>query len=441
MGVYSRKRRSGLVWCICYQVEGRQVHAVIGPDKREAERELARRQKAIQSGTYEAAGPSGATSFGVWFSRWLDSRTNRAAHRDQSVGKRALTLQWLQPLRLDALTPRHMARAVRDLSAQDVSAGTVKVIWGMIRTSLRDAVIAGAIPSSPCVLPRSMLPSGAGVAREAFDGAEVLALLEDAKRSPCWLSLLTVLLYTGCREGEACGLTWGDLVPAEPMHAILVTKQWDGRPLKTARVVGEHARTVPLHPELARALDAWRTMWEAVMCRPPKPADRILLNAGSPTKEWTIWSVRKTMIAACQRLGIRYRSPHCLRHTAITHLRRGGARPDVVERITHNAQGTILDRYTHWQWEPLCEAMACLKYGATYGAAPKPAGFMLCQAPHRGANGERLGRFTAVSASCVPPGDPLKTGANRHTPPTYAARHTCGPIGWALPPVRVRRVK
>jgi hypothetical protein len=33
----------------------------------------------------------------------------------------------------------------------------------------------------------------------------------------------------------------------------------------------------------------------------------------------------------------------------------------VVERITHNAAGTIVDHYTHRDWELLCEAVLKIK--------------------------------------------------------------------------------
>lgn len=41
---------------------------------------------------------------------------------------------------------------------------------------------------------------------------------------------------------------------------------------------------------------------------------------------------------------------------------------EVVERITHNAAGTIVDHYTHWDWEPLCQAV--LAVGLRGPAAP-----------------------------------------------------------------------
>ena len=47
----------------------------------------------------------------------------------------------------------------------------------------------------------------------------------------------------------------------------------------------------------------------------------------------------------------------------ITYARRGGAQKDMLERVTHNASGDILDVYTDADgiWPALCEAVLCLK--------------------------------------------------------------------------------
>ena len=34
---------------------------------------------------------------------------------------------------------------------------------------------------------------------------------------------------------------------------------------------------------------------------------------------------------------------------------------DVLQKVTHNAKGDILDNYTHFDWEPLCKAVSCLQ--------------------------------------------------------------------------------
>ncbi len=31
----------------------------------------------------------------------------------------------------------------------------------------------------------------------------------------------------------------------------------------------------------------------------------------------------------------------------------------MLEAVTHNAAGRMIDSYTHWEWAPLCEAVSC----------------------------------------------------------------------------------
>jgi integrase-like protein len=69
----------------------------------------------------------------------------------------------------------------------------------------------------------------------------------------------------------------------------------------------------------------------------------------------------------------RGRAPEVPRHTFITIARREGARKDVLERITHNAHGDIVDQYTHWDWAPLCEAVSCFRCDAKCDASDSEA--------------------------------------------------------------------
>ncbi len=62
---------------------------------------------------------------------------------------------------------------------------------------------------------------------------------------------------------------------------------------------------------------------------------------------------------ACREAGVESQTLHATRHTFITLARRGGARTEVVEQITHNSSGTIVDHYTHW--EPLCQAVLAIR--------------------------------------------------------------------------------
>jgi len=45
----------------------------------------------------------------------------------------------------------------------------------------------------------------------------------------------------------------------------------------------------------------------------------------------------------------------------ITLARTDGARVDVLERITHNAAGAMIDTYTYFEWDDLCDAVSCIR--------------------------------------------------------------------------------
>jgi len=65
-------------------------------------------------------------------------------------------------------------------------------------------------------------------------------------------------------------------------------------------------------------------------------------------------------------LGIyrRGRLTHGLRRRFISACRNASARAEVIELMTHNAKGEIVDLYTTWQWPTLCKVMECLPSAA-----------------------------------------------------------------------------
>jgi integrase len=89
-----------------------------------------------------------------------------------------------------------------------------------------------------------------------------------------------------------------------------VVAQYDGRPLKTERGKGEHARKVPVHPELARALGRWQAEgFEFVHCRKPAADDPILPRT-SDGKTHTKSSAYKLWRKLCVAAGVANRSLH-----------------------------------------------------------------------------------------------------------------------------------
>ena len=145
------------------------------------------------------------------------------------------------------------------------------------------------------------------------------------------------------------------------MAFLRVHTQYGDRPLKTATGDDAKERLVPVHPELEALLTSWKCSgFEAVYGRPPKPEDFIApdpKNMGVRTQGKSTKDLPKD----ARQLGIPNKGSHAFRRFFISAVRSGGARREVVEKITHNASGEIIDAYTTWEWSTLCEAVGCLQ--------------------------------------------------------------------------------
>jgi integrase/recombinase XerD len=363
--MFSRKRKGKIVYYASAQLNGKQYTELVGTDKREAKRRESQIKREIAEGTFVPRRRSGSISFERYAAEWGDARENASAGDDR------------QRLR-DHVAPYFHGKRVGDITHGDcvawlnelrrsgrLSAKSMENVYGTARMVFEDAVNDGLLPSNPCTLSRKerarLLPKDQPNEREVYSQAEVRMLLDDLRIPDPVRVLLAIMLYTGCRKGEACGRRWKDWDPAaQPLGCLSINTKYNDEPLKTKR-----PRKAPVHPDLADTLKNWRERgFKLRTGRAPTPDDFIVPNIhprcrnGHHTKS----SSYKAIQRACALVGVPFKSVHAARHTMITWTRRGGAREEVLEKITHNAKGTILDHYTHWRWEPLCEAILCLDY-------------------------------------------------------------------------------
>lgn len=371
MAVVQRKSAKGktVFWIAFYDASNKQKWERVGASKREAEALDRLRKKQVADGDYETERKP-STPFGEFLKGWAKTRTNRNADEDRRiVDQYLLTNTDICKIPCEELRPRHSLKLVDDLK-KTVSKTTGRVleekyvanIYGLYRTSVRDARIAELVLVDPCVLPAGLLRRkarrGTRTPYEWTDIASLLACPIDEAMVFCALALLT-----GMREGEICGRRWRDWDRhAAPLGSLHVWSQYNDRPLKTEKgKQGERERHVPVHPVLAKVLEWWwRDGFEFTNCRKPTPDDFIIPRTKGGENH-TKSSAYKLWRKACDSTGVANRSLHSTRHTFITMARRGGGRSEVVEKITHNAAGAVIDTYTHWDWAPLCEAVLCLK--------------------------------------------------------------------------------
>ena len=369
MTVVDRKRVDGTVYYVVFTWRGKRVWELSGRDKREAHRLEKRRLEEVQRGTYVPAEMRKSTTFGQFISSWAEGRSTRNAKNElERVRQFVLPRTWLTELPLSDVRPKDILRLVDELRAtvsektkKPISAKYVSNVYGIVRTAMHAAAVLDLLHHDPCVLPRGTFKGrrGKGAKRAIYTVDEILLLTTDTRLAGDERMFNALALYTGMREGEVCGRTFADWQrDALPLGSLSIGTQYAGQPLKTEDEEGERPRMAPVHRGLARLLEWWRSEgFEFVYCRKPRLSDPIVphRSGGHHTRS----TAYKMWRRSCETVGVENRSLHSTRHTFITLSRRGGARKEVVEKVTHNAGGDIVDAYTQWDWAPLCEAVGC----------------------------------------------------------------------------------
>ncbi len=115
--------------------------------------------------------------------------------------------------------------------------------------------------------------------------------------SPHLAPLVTFMLFTGCRIGEALALDWRDVDLSRAHASFLETKNGD-------------RRGTPLHPRALAALANLPHRTGTVFRRPDKQPYAPKKDGGG--------QIKTAFMAACRRAGIKDFHPHDCRHTWAT---------------------------------------------------------------------------------------------------------------------------
>lgn len=408
MAVIARKRAEGRVtYYVCVRWRGKKHWENAGTDKREAVRLNARRKAEIKSGTFHPK-LGAETTVRTYAEAWIERRKNRNADNDASVLRRLVMERDFGALKMDDVRPRHVAQLLADLRAvkSDATGGRLSEkyianVIGLLSTMFRTAKLEEVVLSNPCELPRGAIKrrSSASKARAPYALDAIVTVL-GCEEVPLVARVFAALaFYTGMREGEICGRRWRDWDRgSEPLGCLTVATQYDDQPLKTDEDGDERPRRIPVHPDLDELLDWWWNEGFALQYAKPPTVDGFIVPRRGGANH-TRSSAYKMFRRALDSAGVANQTLHATRHSFITHCRRGGARKDVLEKVTHNAAGDIVDQYTHFDWAPLCEAVLCLnvRAGLTRGVTrPSEA---LSNRPDRGGGAGNRTRQTERNSS------------------------------------------
>lgn len=247
----------------------------------------------------------------------------------------------------------------------------VEAWWRWLAES--DEYPDGAIPAPRRI---DLLDPPAPPPPEAPTWAEMAAAIDCAR--PSWARLLTVLYFTGLREGQAMRLRRADV----DLEALTLTVRSDLGKSRQERA----GRTVPISPHLAAAIrtwpadpDGWLVAWDATSPRYDRPkreadrdtARRILQRAGVREAVW-----RTKRDADGQR---RNAHPlHCYRAGLISGLTAAGVDERTIRALVGHDRGVTGNRYTDAAALDLRSAVALIP-----PLTPKPGGRVVTMRDYR----------------------------------------------------------
>ena len=328
-------------------------HSFRGP-KREAQRELTRLLRELDTGAYVE--PTHLT-FADYLERWL-------AHIKQSVS--TLTYERYADIARQHLIPafgRTELSQLRPLHIQDfytkaltsgrldgrggVSAQTVLHYHRVLHQALRQALRWQLIARNPveAVTP----PRPAAIQYNTLDEAMTGRLLTACEGEPLYMPVL-IAAATGMRRGEILALRWADVDAQTRMIHVQQTLELTraGIGFKQPKT-SKSRRAIAIPAYLAERLEDHRREQAKQRLRVGPVYENLdLVCARADGLPWDPRYFSKAFKDLVDRTDIPKVRFHDLRHSHASQLLRQGVHPKVVsERLGHAAIAITLDRYSH----------------------------------------------------------------------------------------------
>lgn len=254
---------------------------------------------------------------------------------------------WVYPAigdkKLPDVSPADLSALLLDIQAQGRAHSTAVKVYTVLHTMFKMAYLADTIPRNPMDKVARPVPRKDEIRAteaQALTVEELQAVLAALEAEPLkWRALVHLLIDTGVRRGECCGLKWEDIDLESQVVTIrrnLCYTPARGVYLDTPK--SGKVREVDIGPETAALLEALRaqSLGEYVFTQ-ENSADP--MHPQSPTR------YLKKLSAKC---GVPDLHPHKLRHTfASVAITAGADVASVSEALGHSDKAVTLRMYTH----------------------------------------------------------------------------------------------
>lgn len=268
--------------------------------------------------------------------------------------------RWIYPAigtqKMPDVTAADISALLLSIQAQGKAHATVIKVYTILNGLFKMAYLADIIPRNPMdkvERPRPRKDEAQDVAVEAYTVEEVRGILAALEREPLkWRALVRLLIDTGIRRGECCGLQWADVDFRS--NTVTICRNLCYTPQKGVYVdtpKNGKARVIDVDPEIMDLLRALRTQQAAhaistyVFTQDGSPAP---MHPQSPTRYLKRFS---------SRYNVPDLHPHKLRHTfASIAITSGADVASVSEKLGHSDKAVTLRMYTHADQESIKRA-------------------------------------------------------------------------------------
>lgn len=320
-----------------YDLDGKQYWETIGPRKKDAEKALAERLKAINAGEFQKWED---ITFGDFAKRWITAHRSRIRERTAISYEQHLTrfIPFFGRYKLRQITPEMVENFIAELENQGLSAATCAKHLRTLKTIFNRAVEWNYLSRNPAqfIKPPRVIQKEV----DYLTPAELQTLIDACL--PEHKALIMTAVLTGMRRGELLGLRWPD-IDFNSNTIFVRVALYKG---KLDELKSQHSRRkIPMPKVLVQELKTHQARLAVDL--PSNELDLVFPNAaGKPMDGNNL--VKRIFEPTLKRAGLRRIRFHDLRHSFASLLIAQNEPIKYIERVMgHSSIQVTMKNYAH----------------------------------------------------------------------------------------------
>ena len=265
----------------------------------------------------------------------------------------------ITPAQITALLNK--AQSTPNKFGRTLKHGSILKLYTILNLIFKMAYMDDTIDRNPMdkvQRPKPTKAEGKGHEIQAYTGDELKHIIDCLENEPLkWRLFIQLLIYTGCRRGEALGLTWQNVDFKE--NTITIEKNLCYSPKKGVYVdtpKNGKSRTIYVDPAIMKLMKEYRADQKLVTL------DGYVFTQDDTTDPMHPDSPTRYFQRFGKRYGIEDFHPHKLRHSfASVAITNGADIASVSETLGHSDKAVTLNMYTHADAESKKRAVEIFK--------------------------------------------------------------------------------